>query len=96
MLRHGISQQPWLFHSILVGPCLLNPPSPQEHGLDFQRLLDASAYKETFRQDMIRWGEEKRRTDPGFFCRAAVEGAVQPVWVSFGECTGTPRAEGGC
>ncbi|KAM9514907.1 phosphomevalonate kinase isoform 2-T2 [Guaruba guarouba] len=53
----------------------------KEHGLDFQRLLDASAYKETFRQDMIRWGEEKRRADPGFFCRAAVEGAVQPVWV---------------
>ncbi|NWR50980.1 PMVK kinase, partial [Regulus satrapa] len=55
--------------------------SPQEHGLDFQRLLDASAYKEKFRQDMIRWGEEKRRSDPGFFCRAAVRGALQPVWV---------------
>ncbi|NXK85780.1 PMVK kinase, partial [Formicarius rufipectus] len=61
------------------------PLSPQEHGLDFQRLLDASAYKETFRQDMIRWGEEKRRADPGFFCRAAVERAVQPVWVSLWE-----------
>ncbi|NXC89732.1 PMVK kinase, partial [Cercotrichas coryphoeus] len=57
------------------------PPSPQEHGLDFQRLLDASTYKEMFRQDMIRWGEEKRQSDPGFFCRAAVEGALQPVWV---------------
>ncbi|XP_072214756.1 phosphomevalonate kinase isoform X1 [Excalfactoria chinensis] len=53
----------------------------QEHGLDFQRLLDASAYKERYRQDMIRWGEEKRRADPGFFCRAAVQGAAQPVWV---------------
>ncbi|KAI1229876.1 hypothetical protein IHE44_0010581 [Lamprotornis superbus] len=52
-----------------------------EHGLDFQRLLDASTYKEIFRQDMIRWGEEKRQADPGFFCRAAVEGALQPVWV---------------
>ncbi|XP_074422477.1 phosphomevalonate kinase isoform X3 [Larus michahellis] len=30
---------------------------------------------------MIRWGEEKRRADPGFFCRTAVEGAAQPVWV---------------
>ncbi|NXC23238.1 PMVK kinase, partial [Corythaeola cristata] len=55
--------------------------SLQEHGLDFQRLLDASAYKEMYRQDMIRWGEEKRRADPGFFCRTAVEGAAQPVWV---------------
>ncbi|NWU60124.1 PMVK kinase, partial [Dromas ardeola] len=57
------------------------PLSLQEHGLDFQRLLDASAYKETYRQDMIRWGEEKRCADPGFFCRTAVEGAAQPVWV---------------
>ncbi|KFP83698.1 Phosphomevalonate kinase, partial [Acanthisitta chloris] len=59
----------------------LTPFSPQEHGLDFQRLLDASAYKEQFRQDMIRWGEEKRRADPGYFCRAAVQGVAQPVWV---------------
>ncbi|XP_068271058.1 phosphomevalonate kinase isoform X2 [Nyctibius grandis] len=63
----------------LSGP--LKEQYAKEHGLDFQRLLDASAYKETYRQDMIRWGEEKRRADPGFFCRAAVEGAAQPVWV---------------
>ncbi|XP_029435305.1 phosphomevalonate kinase isoform X2 [Rhinatrema bivittatum] len=30
---------------------------------------------------MIRWGEEKRNSDPGFFCRLAVEGITQPVWV---------------
>ncbi|NXT22902.1 PMVK kinase, partial [Syrrhaptes paradoxus] len=60
------------------------PLSPQEHNLDFQRLLDASAYKERHRPEMIRWGEERRRADPGFFCRAAVEGAAQPVWVSGG------------
>ncbi|XP_054035136.1 phosphomevalonate kinase [Dryobates pubescens] len=53
----------------------------KEHGLDFQRLLDASPYKEQHRQDMIRWGEERRSADPGVFCRAAVEGAAQPVWV---------------
>ncbi|XP_039243601.1 phosphomevalonate kinase-like isoform X3 [Pipra filicauda] len=63
----------------LSGP--LKEQYAKEHGLNFQRLLDASAYKETFRQDMIHWGEEKRRADPGFFCRAAVEGAVHPVWV---------------
>ncbi|NXL66978.1 PMVK kinase, partial [Chordeiles acutipennis] len=57
------------------------PLSPQEHGLDFQRLLDASAYKERYRRDMIRWGEERRRADPGFFCRRVVEGVAQPVWV---------------
>ncbi|XP_045312021.1 phosphomevalonate kinase isoform X2 [Leopardus geoffroyi] len=30
---------------------------------------------------MIRWGEEKRRADPGFFCRKVVEGVSQPVWL---------------
>ncbi|XP_008046776.1 phosphomevalonate kinase [Carlito syrichta] len=53
----------------------------QEHGLDFQRLLDASAYKEAYRKDMIRWGEERRQADPGCFCRSIVKGVSQPVWL---------------
>lgn len=53
----------------------------QEHGLNFQRLLDASTYKEAYRRDMILWGEEKRQADPGFFCRKVVEGVSQLVWV---------------
>ncbi|XP_077697512.1 phosphomevalonate kinase isoform X2 [Eretmochelys imbricata] len=65
-----------------VGQGLRGGGNPEpEHGLDFQRLLDASDYKETYRKDMIRWGEEKRNTDPGFFCRIVVEGVTQPVWV---------------
>ncbi|KAK2491024.1 hypothetical protein MC885_016473 [Smutsia gigantea] len=52
----------------------------REHGLDFQRLLDATTYKEAYRRDMIRWGEEKRQADPGFFCRKIVENVSQPVW----------------
>ncbi|XP_044143612.1 phosphomevalonate kinase isoform X1 [Bufo gargarizans] len=52
-----------------------------ERGLDFERLLDATEYKERYRADMIRWGEEKRRADPGFFCRLIVEGVTQPVWI---------------
>ncbi|XP_032173303.1 phosphomevalonate kinase [Mustela erminea] len=63
----------------LSGP--LKEQYAQEHGLDFQRLLDASAYKEAYRRDMIRWGEEKRRADPGFFCRKVVEGVSQPIWL---------------
>ncbi|XP_074079472.1 phosphomevalonate kinase [Macrotis lagotis] len=63
----------------LSGP--LKEQYAQEHGLDFQRLLDASSYKEAFRQDMILWGEEKRKADPGFFCRKIVEGVPQPVWL---------------
>ncbi|XP_071970121.1 phosphomevalonate kinase [Engystomops pustulosus] len=30
---------------------------------------------------MIRWGEEKRIQDPGFFCRLIVKGIVQPLWI---------------
>lgn len=63
----------------LSGP--LKEQYAQEHGLDFQRLMDASTYKEAYRSDMIRWGEEKRQADPGFFCRKIVEGVCQPVWL---------------
>ncbi|XP_004629859.1 phosphomevalonate kinase [Octodon degus] len=63
----------------LSGP--LKEQYAQEHGLNFERLLDASSYKEAHRSDMIRWGEEKRQADPGFFCRKIVEGVSQPVWL---------------
>ncbi|XP_049490868.1 phosphomevalonate kinase isoform X1 [Panthera uncia] len=63
----------------LSGP--LKEQYAREHGLDFERLLDASTYKEAYRRDMIRWGEEKRQADPGFFCRKVVEGISQPVWL---------------
>uniref|UniRef100_G1NXQ4 Phosphomevalonate kinase n=1 Tax=Myotis lucifugus TaxID=59463 RepID=G1NXQ4_MYOLU len=63
----------------LSGP--LKEQYAQEHGLNFQRLLDASAYKEAYRRDMILWGEAQRQADPGFFCRKVVEGVCQPVWV---------------
>lgn len=53
----------------------------QEHGLDLDQLLGPGLYKEQYRADMIRWGETRRRQDPGFFCRLATRGAQQPVWV---------------
>ncbi|XP_057689213.1 phosphomevalonate kinase [Corythoichthys intestinalis] len=53
----------------------------QEHGLDLEQLLGTGAYKEEYRADMIRWGEARRRGDPGFFCRLATRGASRPVWV---------------
>ncbi|XP_069074485.1 phosphomevalonate kinase isoform X3 [Pleurodeles waltl] len=57
---------------------------------------------------MIRWGEEKRNEDPGFFCRIIVDGASQPIWIvsdtrrrsdvdwfrsSYGELTQTVRVQ---
>ena len=57
--------------------------STQEHHLDYDRLLDASDYKERYRADMIRWGEDRRRADPGFFARviASGPGSEMPVWL---------------
>ena len=45
----------------------------RRNGLEFDRLLDTSPYKEVHRLDMIRWGEEKRKEDPSLFCRLAVQ-----------------------
>lgn len=47
----------------------------KERGLDYDRLLEASNYKEIYREDMIVWGEQTRNRDPGFFCRHAIEQA---------------------
>ncbi|XP_075048498.1 phosphomevalonate kinase [Mixophyes fleayi] len=63
----------------LSGP--LKKQFAQEHSLNYDRLLDASEYKEVYRADMIRWGEEKRNADPGFFCRLIVEDLTQPLWI---------------
>ncbi|KAI3379155.1 hypothetical protein SNEBB_001480 [Seison nebaliae] len=40
-----------------------------DHNLDFNELLSHSKYKEQFRYDMIKWGEDKRKEDRYVFCR---------------------------
>ncbi|XP_022664813.1 phosphomevalonate kinase-like [Varroa jacobsoni] len=66
----------------LSGP--LKKEYADENKLDFSRLLDASEYKENFRAAMVRWGEQKRNEDPGFFCRLAIneyKGEKHPIWI---------------
>ena len=58
----------------LSGP--LKDEYAKQNGLDFHRLLDSSNYKELYREDMIKWGEEKRNVDPSYFCRLAVQMTV--------------------
>lgn len=57
----------------------------KEHGLDLGRLLDSSEYKERYRVDMIKWGEDRRNIDPGYFCRLAIAAAdaefQRPLWI---------------
>ncbi|XP_064620540.1 phosphomevalonate kinase-like [Lineus longissimus] len=63
----------------LSGP--LKEQYAKEHGLDFEKLLDATDYKEKYREDMIRWGEAKRNEDPSYFCSLTTEREKRPVWI---------------
>lgn len=44
----------------------------QSRGLDYEQLMGTGNYKEQFRQDMVEWSERVRRSDHGYFCRAAL------------------------
>uniref|UniRef100_A0A8C4R8Z7 Phosphomevalonate kinase n=1 Tax=Eptatretus burgeri TaxID=7764 RepID=A0A8C4R8Z7_EPTBU len=47
----------------------------ENHGLNLDRLMDCSNYKEFHRADMVHWGEMQRKQDPGCFCRIAIANA---------------------
>ncbi|CAF0904314.1 unnamed protein product [Adineta ricciae] len=56
------------------------------HQIDGKELLSSSSYKENYRKDMIKWGEEKRHADPSIFCRLAIEQkdeqcSTNPIWI---------------
>jgi len=56
----------------------------KEHGLDFEKMLSASDYKERYRLDMINWSTAIRNEDYTYFCKAAedkYEAAKYPVWI---------------
>ncbi|XP_073703835.1 phosphomevalonate kinase [Garra rufa] len=67
--------------------CILRLSAPlkhqyaKDHKLDYEELLGSGQYKESYRADMIRWGEMKRQQDSGFFCRLAIKHATQPIWI---------------
>lgn len=59
------------------------------HGLDFAELLTDGAYKERFRKDMIRWGEDARSKDSEIFCRAAIDSVAESDIVIVSDCRRT-------
>ncbi|XP_016088937.1 phosphomevalonate kinase isoform X1 [Sinocyclocheilus grahami] len=67
--------------------CILRLSAPlkqqyaKDHSLDYEELLGSGQYKESYRADMICWGEMKRQQDSGFFCRLAIKHATQPIWI---------------
>ena len=51
---------------------------------DYEKLMSSDGYKEKYRKDMIRWSEEIRDKDHGYFCRAAIEfyaAADKSAWI---------------
>lgn len=46
-----------------------------EHDLDYDELMSSGSYKEKYRHDMIKWGEERRRQVPSYFCQLALSEA---------------------
>ncbi|KYN23251.1 Phosphomevalonate kinase, partial [Trachymyrmex cornetzi] len=53
-------------------------------GLDINQLLGHGEYKEKHRLEMVKWGEDIRRKDYGYFCRAAIDmynAWDKPVWI---------------
>ncbi|OWR50846.1 phosphomevalonate kinase [Danaus plexippus] len=75
----------------------------KEKNLSLKDLLSDGEYKELFRLELIKWSEEMRDKDYGYFCRAACQNAAdKPVWIvsdirrktdikwfkeSYGECS---------
>jgi len=56
----------------------------KDHGLDYQKMLSASDYKEKYRLDMIAWSEQIRNGDYTYFCEAALkkyEAGNFPIWI---------------
>ncbi len=54
------------------------------HDLNYEKLLDSTEYKENYRASMVKWGEEKRRIDQGYFCRKVEALGLQtekPIWI---------------
>lgn len=48
----------------------------REKGLDLDQLLSDGPYKEKYRKEMIVWSDHVRSTDPGYFCRAAINKSI--------------------
>ncbi|XP_076254638.1 phosphomevalonate kinase [Rhynchophorus ferrugineus] len=52
------------------------------HSLNWDKLMSDGPYKEHYRENMIKWSDQVRSEDPGYFCRAACEAAnVRKIWL---------------
>merc|ERR1712038_1604551 len=68
LLKEKIAEEAVIIR--LSGP--LKECYAKDHGLDFEKMLSASDYKEKYRLDMINWSTKIRIEDYTYFCKAAV------------------------
>lgn len=68
---------------VFLLPVTISAPLKQayaeENDLNYEKLLDSSEYKEIYRQKMIEWSDTKRDTDPGYFCRLALNDSMSKI-----------------
>lgn len=62
--------------------CILRISEPikshyaKENNLDLNQLMSENAYKENYRIEMIKWSDNVRLKEPGYFCEAACSKSV--------------------
>jgi phosphomevalonate kinase len=80
LIEHLQNQKPDVFNfTIITLSAPLKQMYAQENGLNYERLLDSSDYKETYRLDMIKWSDSKREQNPFIFCQKAIEQPLEQV-----------------
>ncbi|KAI2797294.1 hypothetical protein BLOT_011275 [Blomia tropicalis] len=58
-----------------------------QHSLDYEMLLSASKYKETYRQQMVEWSDSIRSIDANYFLRMTIDQCFThstqsyPIWL---------------
>uniref|UniRef100_A0A8R1YWL5 Phosphomevalonate kinase n=1 Tax=Pristionchus pacificus TaxID=54126 RepID=A0A8R1YWL5_PRIPA len=55
-------------------------------GLNYSELITSGDYKERYRREMIKWGEEIRKADPAYFVRKALSSASDADVVIVSDC----------
>ena len=80
LIEHLQNQKPDVFNfKIITLSAPLKQMYAQENELNYERLLDSSDYKETYRLDMIKWSDSKREQNPFIFCQKAIEQPLEQV-----------------
>lgn len=56
----------------------------KNHNLNLEQLMSSSDYKEKYRQEMVKWSEEVRKSDSDYFLKIAIQESQSnkyPIWM---------------